>query len=113
VLLKVLIPLPFCFFLEDQAGDPQTRRISTPLACALQARQAHAPKAHYFTSAKGLHPLYTCHRKALNLPKRHTQTGLDAKELASEQQRLQFYCSRMGDLFFFPFFKGLAAWFTV
>jgi hypothetical protein len=60
----------------------------------------------------GPHPPDTCHRKAPNLPKRHTQTGLDAKELASEQLRLQFYCSTTGD-FFFPFFKGFAVWFTV
>jgi hypothetical protein len=32
----------------------------------------------------GLLPPSTCHRKAPNLHKRHTQTGLDAKELTSE-----------------------------
>jgi hypothetical protein len=51
----------------------------------------------------GPHPPSTCHRKAPYLPKRHTQTGLDAKELASEQLRLQFYCPRTGDFFFFNF----------
>jgi hypothetical protein len=52
------------------------------------------------------------HRRAPNLPKRHTQTGLDAKGVTSEQLRLQFYCSRTGD-FFFSFFKGLVVWFAV
>jgi hypothetical protein len=42
------------------------------------------------------------HWRAPNLPKRHRQTGLDAKEVTSEQIRLQVYCSRIGDLFFFP-----------
>jgi hypothetical protein len=44
---------------------------------------------------------------------RNTQTGLEAKELASEQLRLQFYCSRTSEVFLSLFFKGLAAWFTV
>jgi hypothetical protein len=90
----------------SQAGDPQTHRISTPPACALQAHQAHAPKATTTPQLKasthrpvGPHPLATCHRKAPNLPKRHTQTGLDAKNLVSEQLRLQFYCSRSSDFF--------------
>jgi hypothetical protein len=53
-----------------------------------------------FPRPMGLHPPSTCHRKAPNLPKRHTWTGLDAKELASEQLRLQFYCSRSSDFIF-------------
>jgi hypothetical protein len=47
----------------------------------------------------GPHPPATHHRKAPNLHKRHTLTDLDAKELTSEQLRLQFYCSRTGDFF--------------
>jgi hypothetical protein len=58
------------------------------------------------------HPPTTHHRKAPNLPKIHTQTGLDAKELTSEQLILQLYYSRTGRVFF-PFFKGFAAWFAV
>jgi hypothetical protein len=38
-----------------QARDPLTCRISTLMACTLQACQVHVPKAGYFTSAKGLH----------------------------------------------------------
>jgi hypothetical protein len=60
----------------------------------------------------GSYPLATCHRKDPSLPKRDTQTGLDAKELALEQLRLQFYCSRTGN-FFFPSLKGFAASFIV
>jgi hypothetical protein len=44
----------------------------------------------------GPHPPASCHRRAPNLPKRHTQTGLDAKAVTSQQLRLQFYCSRTG-----------------
>jgi hypothetical protein len=47
----------------------------------------------------GPHPPSTCCWRAPNLLKRHTQTGLDAKGLASEQLRLQFYCSKTGDFF--------------
>jgi hypothetical protein len=43
------------------------------------------------------------HRRAPNLPKTHTQTGLDAKGVTSEQLRLHFYCSITGDFFFFFF----------
>jgi hypothetical protein len=42
-----------------------TCRISTLPACTLQARQVHAPKACYFTSAKGLNP------KACGTPTHH------------------------------------------
>jgi hypothetical protein len=49
----------------------------------------------------GPQPPTTCPRKAPNLPKRHTQTGLDAKGVTSEQLKLKFYYSRTGD-FFFP-----------
>jgi hypothetical protein len=96
-----------------QTRDPQTHRICIPAACALQAHQAHTPKASISPQVKastnrpvGPHPLSTCHRKAPNLPKRHTQTGLDAKELTAEQLRLQFYCSKIGD-FFFPSLRDL------
>jgi hypothetical protein len=84
----------------------QTRKISTSLA--------HAPKASTCRPV-GPHPPATSDRRAPNLPKRHTQTGLDAKGVTSQQLRLQFYCYRTGDLFFssfFPFFKGFTAWFA-
>jgi hypothetical protein len=75
-------------------------------------RPATSPQLKAYTCRTvGPHPPSTYHRKTPNLPDRHTQTGLDAKELASEQLRLQFYCSRTGDIF--PFFKGFAAWSTV
>jgi hypothetical protein len=50
----------------------------------------------------GPHPHATHHRRAPNLPKRYTQTSLNAKGVTA-QLRLQFYCSRTGDVFlFFP-----------
>jgi hypothetical protein len=62
----------------------------------------------------GSHPPDTCHWRALNLLKRHAQTGLAAKELTSEQLRLQFYCSRTGYfLNFFLFFNSFAVQFAV
>jgi hypothetical protein len=77
---------------KKKAGDSQTCRISTPPACTLQACQAHAPKPSTSPQLKastrrpmGPHSPSTCHKKVPNLPKRCTQTGLDAKELGSEQ----------------------------
>jgi hypothetical protein len=63
----------------------------------------------------GPHPPATHHKRAPNMPKRHTQTGLDAKGVISEKLRLQFYSSKTGNFFsfLFPFFKGFAAWFAV
>jgi hypothetical protein len=55
----------------------------------------------------GPHPPATCYKRAPNLPKRHTRTGLDAKRVTSEHLRLQFYCSRTGDFFFFFLFSPL------
>jgi hypothetical protein len=67
-------------------------------------RPATSPQLKAFTHRPmGPHSPATCHRKAPNLSKRHTQTGLDAKKPASEKLRLQFYCSRTGDIFFFLF----------
>jgi hypothetical protein len=60
----------------------------------------------------GTHPPATCHRRTSNLPKRHTHTSLDARGVTTQQLGLQFYCSRTSE-FFFPFFKGFAAWFAV
>jgi hypothetical protein len=87
-----------------QASNPQTGRISTPRAHALQACQVHAPKAHQLPQKAstcrpvGPHPPATCHRRTPNMPKRHTQTGLDVKGVTS-QLRLQFYCFRTGEFF--------------
>jgi hypothetical protein len=63
----------------------------------------------------GPHPPVTHHRRAPNLPKRHTQTGLDAKGVTSEQLRLQSYCSRTRIFCYycFPFFKDFPARFAV
>jgi hypothetical protein len=71
------------------AGDPYThdlcsagRTASSAQAGTISALQGHAPG----------------HRRAPNLPKRLTQTGLDTKGVTS-QLRLQFYCSRTGEFF--------------
>jgi hypothetical protein len=40
------------------------------------------------------------HSRAPNLPRRHRQTGLDAKRGTPELLRLKFYCSRTGCFFF-------------
>jgi hypothetical protein len=58
-------------------------------ASLLQACQITTPPSSYSSG----------HWRAPNLPKRHTQTGLDAKGVTSEQLRLQFYCSITGDFF--------------
>jgi hypothetical protein len=50
------ISMPLNHAPKPVTRDSNTCRISTLPACAIQACQAHAPKAHYFTSAKGLHP---------------------------------------------------------
>jgi hypothetical protein len=55
-------------------------------------------------------PLVTCQGRALNLPRRHWQKGLDAKVVKPELLRLKFYCSRTGNFFFLPSFKRLAVW---
>jgi hypothetical protein len=111
--LTISIPLS-CATEGCQAWDPQTHRISTLPACALQAcrytlqRPATSPQLKASTTRPMRpHPPATPHRKAPNLPKRHTQTGLDAKELTSEQLRLQFCCSTTGDFFFSFFFPSL------
>jgi hypothetical protein len=104
-----------------QASNPQTGMISTlpgprpspgpcskgQLVCLNDKTSSHRPV--------GPHQPATCHRRAPKLPKRHTQTCLDAKGVTSEQLRLQFYFFRTGYFFFlfFPFFKGFAAWFAV
>jgi hypothetical protein len=107
------------------------RHAGSPLCWPVSFRHAKLTLQRPTTSSQlkasthrpvGPHPLATCHRKAPNLPKRYTQTSLDAKELASAQLRLQFYCPKTGDFFFFffnfnfycfPFFKGFVACFTV
>jgi hypothetical protein len=86
------------------------RHAGSPLCWPVSFRHAKLTLQRPTTSSQlkasthrpvGPHPLATCHRKAPNLPKRYTQTSLDAKELASAQLRLQFYCPKTGDFFFF------------
>jgi hypothetical protein len=72
-------------------APPESLPVGPSQALALQACQITAPPG----SHSG------CHWRAPILPKWHSQTGLDAKGVTSEQLRLQFYCSRTGD-FFFP-----------
>jgi hypothetical protein len=69
----------------------QRYTISTPLACALQACQPMLQRPTSLPQGKssphrpvGPHPPATHHRRAPNLPKRHTQTDLDAKGVTSE-----------------------------
>jgi hypothetical protein len=81
-----------------------------PGSTPLRLHQATALHACQITAPPGSRSGH--HKWAPNLPKRHRQTGLDAKGVTSEQGRLQFYCSRTGDLFF-PFLKCLAVWFAV
>jgi hypothetical protein len=78
----------------------------------LQRPASLLPKASTFRLV-GPHPPATCHRRVPNLLKKHTQAGLDAKGVTSQHLRLQFYCSRTGDFFFFPFFKGFSTQFAV
>jgi hypothetical protein len=88
-----------------QAGNPQICTISTmPTRPFRHARPML--QRHYFMSTKrlchrpmGPHPSATHHRRASNLQNSHTQTGLHAKAVTSEQLTLQFYCSRTGDFF--------------
>jgi hypothetical protein len=54
----------------------------------------------------GPHPPATCHRRAPNLPKRHTETSPDAKGVTSDKLSWQFCCSRTGVLFFSFFFNS-------
>jgi hypothetical protein len=143
-----IFTLQACASKACQAGDPHTHNLCSARLCppkpvkpgihrhtgsllcqlvpfkhAKPMLQRPATSPHLKASTRrpvGPHPRSTCHRKAPNLPKRHTQRGLDAKELASEPLRLQIYCLRTGEFFyfsyfnfyFFPFFKGFAACFT-
>jgi hypothetical protein len=65
----------------------------------LRWSQTPALQAFQITTPLGSHSDH--HYRAPNLPKRHIHTGLDAKGITSEQQRLQLYCSRTGDFLFF------------
>jgi hypothetical protein len=92
-------------------------------ACVPQSFQAHAPQAHQIAAMTGLclqahGALPTCHpQEGPNLPRRHRQTGLDAKGVIAELPRMKFYCSWTGDFltffFFWPPFKGLAVCFPI
>jgi hypothetical protein len=100
-------PKPVKLGIHRHAGSPLCQPVPFRHAKPTLRRLTSSPQLKASTRRSvGHNPLATCQRKAPNLPKRHTQTGLDAKELASEQLRLQFYCSRTGD-FFFLFFKDL------
>jgi hypothetical protein len=60
------------------------------------------PPAHWLPPATG--GLQHHQTLAPKLPRRHRQTGLDAKRVTPELLRLKFYCSWTGDcLFFFLF----------
>jgi hypothetical protein len=106
-------PKPVKPGIHRHAGSPLCWPVPFRHATPMLQRPATSPQLKASTHRPlGPHPLATCHRKDPNLRKRHTQTGLDAKELASEQLRLQF-CSKTGD-FFFPSLRdllpGLLVW---
>jgi hypothetical protein len=101
-------PKPVKPGIHRHAGSPLHQPSPFRHARPTLQRPATSPQLKASTHRPvGPHSLSTCHRKAANLPKRHTQTGLDGKELASEQLRLQFYCSRTGDFFFPPSLRDL------
>jgi hypothetical protein len=91
---------PFCWTTPPKPVKPRIHRhAGSPLfwpvpfrhTKTMLQRPATSPQLKASTRRPmGPQPLATCHRKAPNLPKRHTQTGLDAKELASEQLRLNW-----------------------
>jgi hypothetical protein len=90
--------------IHRHEGSPIHQPVPIRHAKPMLQRPATSPQLKVSTQRPvGPHPPSTCYRKAPNLPKRHTQIGLDTNELASEQLKLQFYYSRTGDFFFFNF----------
>jgi hypothetical protein len=88
--------------IHTHAGSPFHWPVPFRHTKPMLQRPTTSPQLRASTqSPVGHHPLLTCYREAPNLPNSHTQTSLDAKELASEQLRLQFYRPRTGDFFFF------------
>jgi hypothetical protein len=85
--------------------DTQDLHSAGPRPSGTPGPCSKGPLFHLSSRPMGPHSPATHHRRAPNLPKRHTQTSLDAKGLTSEQLILQFYCSRTADFFafFFPF----------
>jgi hypothetical protein len=74
------------------------RQLHPPTQAGIPAHcRAPALQACQITTPTGSHSGH--HWRAANLPKRHTQTGMDAKGITSEQLRLQFYCSRTVNFF--------------
>jgi hypothetical protein len=89
--------------IHRHAGSPLCQPMPFRYAKPMLQRPASLPGKASTCRPLGPHPPATSHRRGPNLPKRHTQTGLDAKGVTSQQLRLQFYCSRIGE-FFFPLF---------
>jgi hypothetical protein len=78
-------PKPVKPGIHRHTGSPLHQTVPFKHSKPMLQRPMNSPQLKASTHRPmGPHSLATCHRKAPNLPKRHTQTGLDAKELASE-----------------------------
>jgi hypothetical protein len=106
-MISGTMPLkPAKLAIHRHAGSPLCWPMPFRHARPMPQRPASSPRKASTCRSMGHHPPATYHRRAPNLPKRHTQTGLDAKGVVSQQLRLQLHCSRTSE-FSFPSLRYL------
>jgi hypothetical protein len=102
---------PMHWLTASQPTGPLSQRPPRSLPCQAATGQPTRPPPHRPPPHRPTRPPHATgqlqHHQTLapKMPRRHKQTGLDAKGVTPELLRLKFYCSWTRDFFFlFPYF---------